>query len=346
LDKNQYFLKREVQKVTSQFPAKVVHGGIIKRLRENKGGDYIDFSASMNPFPPEVHWEPDLSLLAEYPDDSYERLKESLARIIRRNVDEICVGNGSVEIIRSFCHAIISPGDRVHIRPPTFGEYGLSAQIAGGVCSPEEHGAVVRFLCNPNNPDGRLVMKKELEDILGLFKQNREMLFLDEAFIELSDPGQSMIHHRSPNLFVLRSLTKSFSVPGLRIGFGVGDPALIETIETIRPPWSVNAFAEDFTLKALCHYGDLEESRRRIHRERVWLEGEFDRLGISYLPSSTNFILMDLSRDAGQVVGDLLKRGILVRDCSSFGLPTSIRVAVRNREENGRLVEALERCLH
>jgi threonine-phosphate decarboxylase len=332
--------------VKSQVPAKVVHGGIIKRLREGKGGEYIDFSASMNPFPPEVPWKPDLSLLADYPDDSYERLKESLARIIRRKVEEICVGNGSVEIIRSFCHAVISPGDRVDIRPPTFGEYALSAEIAGGVCSSAENGAVVRFLCNPNNPDGHLVMKEELEDILARSERNKQMLFLDEAFIELSDPGQSMIHHPSPGLFVLRSLTKSFSVPGLRIGFGVGDPALIEKIETIRPPWSLNAFAEDFTLEALCHYGELEESRRRIHRERVWLQGEFDRLGISYLPSSTNFILMDLLRDAGQVAGDLLKRGILVRDCTSFGLPTSIRVAVRSREENVRLVEALERCLH
>jgi threonine-phosphate decarboxylase len=346
LVKNQQILKRGVPIVKSHLPAKVVHGGIIKRLQESRGGEYLDFSANLNPFPPEIPWKPDFSLVSHYPDDSYHQLKESIARLFRIKEEEICVGNGSVEIIRSFCHAVLSPGDRVTVKPPTFGEYALSAAIAGGSAVPEDGDAVVRFLCNPNNPDGLLVMREELDDILAGCERRRQLLFLDEAFIELADPGQSMIRRSSPFLFVLRSLTKSFAVPGLRIGFGVGDPDLIAKIEMIRPPWTLNAFAEDYALKALEQYDGLEESRRRIRIEREWLQHELDRLGLPYTPSSTNFILIDLCRNAGAVAGAMLEQGILVLDCASFGLTGSIRIAVRRREENIRLMEALEKCLH
>ena len=171
------------------------------------------------------------------------------------------------------------------------------------------------------------------------------MLFLDEAFIELSDPAESLIDIHDDHLFLIRSLTKSFAVPGLRFGYGFGDPGLVARIEVARPPWSVNAYAESFAISAFHHYKDLEQSRARIAEEREWVSGECTNLGLGVHPSSANFLLLDVKTPAPALCQRLLAHDILVRDCSSFGLPFSIRVAIRSRVENRRLIDALSVCL-
>lgn len=327
------------------IPQKVIHGDRIIRLREITGKKLLDFGANLNPFPPEIGWNPDASLLASYPDDSYHRLKETIARQVARDIEEICVGNGSVEIIRSFCYAALSVGDAVYTPHPTFGEYLFSARLAGASETADPEEAKVRFLCNPNNPTGRLLPRAHVIELLRQAERRDQILFIDEAFIDLSDPAQSVIDIRSPHLFVLRSLTKSFAVPGLRVGFGCGEEEIASAIEAIRPPWTVNSFAEDFAVRCLARSDDLERSRTAIAAEREWLANAFDRLGLAYHPSATNFILLDLDAPAADLAECLLARGVVVRDCTSFGLPKSIRVAVRTREENRQLVGALEVCV-
>jgi threonine-phosphate decarboxylase len=203
----------------------------------------------------------------------------------------------------------------------------------------------VHFLCNPNNPTGLLTKKERTLVLLDEVKHHKGMLFCDEAFIELSDPDQSAADVRDPSLFVLRSLTKSFAVPGIRFGYGFGDPDLVKKIETARSPWSVNAFAESYAFEALVHMDELKESRSMIERERLWLSSEISALGLHAHPSSANYLLAECGRSAKSLCDDLILRDILVRDCTSFGLPTSIRVAVRTREENIRLIEALAACV-
>jgi threonine-phosphate decarboxylase len=171
------------------------------------------------------------------------------------------------------------------------------------------------------------------------------LLFCDEAFIELSDPKQSLADVRDPHLFVLHSLTKSFSVPGIRFGYGFGDPDLIEKIEITRPPWCVNAFAEAFAHEAFRHWDKLAESRAAIAQEREWLTTHINLIGLHCNPSSANFILVDCGKAVGPLCKALLHHDILVRDCSSFGLPDCIRVAVRTRQENRILMEALSSCV-
>ncbi len=328
------------------IPKKVVHGDRIIRLRKITGKKLLDFGANLNPFPPEIGWKPDASLLASYPDDSYHRLKETIARLVVRDIDEICVGNGSVEIIRSFCYAALSQGDGVYIPHPTFGEYLFSARLAGAGETADPDEAKVRFLCNPNNPTGTLLPRAHVIELLRKAERRDQILCIDEAFIDLSDPSQSVIDISSPHLFVLRSLTKSFAVPGLRVGFGCGDGDLVAAIEAIRPPWTVNSFAEDFAVRCLARSEELKKSRKSITAEREWLTNAFDEIGIAHRPSDTNFILLDLSKPAADLAECLLARGVVVRDCTSFGLPQSIRVAVRTHKENQQLVGALEACVH
>lgn len=329
--------------MNGSFPEKVLHGGKIKQIRTDTGRAVIDFSANLNPFTPPV--SPDFSpdLLDSYPDDRYMAVKEAISARFNRPVDEIAVGNGSIELIRVFCLATLSPGKGVKIENPTFGEYELSARLAGAhPASPGER-AVVRFICNPNNPTGELLPRGDILDAVE--GCGRGHLFVDEAFIELSDPVQSVADVRDPALFVLRSLTKCFSVPGIRFGYAFGEPGLVRKVETIRPPWSVNSFAEQYALAAFRVFDLLESSRKKIARERGWLIRELSRFSLTIHPSAANFLLLTFPSDVTSLCGRLLEGGILVRDCHSFGLPDSIRIAIRTRDENRRLIEVLERCL-
>jgi threonine-phosphate decarboxylase len=329
------------------FPKREVHGGTGKREREKNRNNVLDFSASTNPFPPSFEWHCDPDILAYYPDDGYAELKSRISATFRRPSDEICVGNGSIELIRIFCSvALRGKGKTFFTESPTFGEYALSARLAGGKRADTPQKTDVSFICNPNNPTGILQKKNEMLYHLEEMKSHDGLLFSDEAFIELSDPAQSIVDERDPNLFVLHSLTKSFSVPGIRFGYGFGNPDIIEKIEITRPPWSVNAFAEAYAMEAFRHIGELTVSRAAIVQQRDRLTAGIEDLGMHCNPSSANYILVEYGHEVSSLCARLSNHGVLVRDCTSFGLPTCIRIAVRTRDENLVLLEALSACMH
>jgi threonine-phosphate decarboxylase len=340
-------LEKERILMAVDFPKRVVHGGTGKLQREKTHKNVLDFSASVNPFPPEIKWHCDPADLTYYPDDSYSELKTRISSVFHRDPSEICVGNGSIEIIRVFSNVALgrgTSGRHYYIAPPTFGEYELSARLAGATRTIDPNCADVTYFCNPNNPTGTLTPKADLLSRLDRIT-NGGILFCDEAFIGLADPRESLADVRSQNLFVLHSLTKTFSVPGLRIGFGFGDPDLVEKIETARSPWCVNAYAEAFAMEALLHLEDLAASRASIATERDWLITGITAIGLNCCPSSVNYILVECGRDVSALCSALVGQNILVRDCTSFGLPTCIRVAVRTRDENSQLLEALVSCV-
>jgi threonine-phosphate decarboxylase len=331
------------------FPERVVHGGTGKLQRKITHKMVLDFSASVNPYPPLISWTPDPRDLSYYPDDSYAELKERIGKIFKRDPLEICVGNGSIELIRVFCSVVFRNSSRekkFFTDMPTFGEYALSARLAGAEQTPDAEHALVDFLCNPNNPSGTLIQKRDVLSRLQSRRDSGNFLFCDEAFIELSDPRESVSDICDPGLFVLRSLTKCFSVPGIRFGYGFGDAALIERIETARSPWTVNAFAESYAMEAFQHLDELAVSRSAISRERAWLTTEIMNLGLTNLPSSANFLLINCGKDVKDLCECLAEKGILVRDCTSFALPTYIRIAVRTHDENSQLIEVLGACVH
>ncbi|KAF5058114.1 Histidinol-phosphate aminotransferase [anaerobic digester metagenome] len=324
------------------IPPRAVHGGLARTEQREEG--WLDFSANLNPFAPRVPWTPRPECLEHYPDDRYPALKEAIARTFGRRDDEIAVGNGSVEVIRSFCQAALAPGDRVLIDRSTFGDYRVAAALAGARETVDPSCAAVRFLCNPNNPTGALLSRDEVGGVLdGLPEGGR--LFVDEAFMELAEPLASMVDSGDDRVFVLRSMTKAFAVPGIRIGFGFGAPDLVDRCERCRAPWSVNAFAEEFALAALRVYPALEESRERIRVERSLLGDGLARLGFEPMPAAANFICAKSPVPVSLLSSVLADRRIRVRDCASFGMPGHIRVAVRTRDENRQLLEGLGACL-
>ncbi|MDD1674612.1 MAG: histidinol-phosphate aminotransferase family protein, partial [Methanomicrobiales archaeon] len=318
--------------------------GKVRRERRHYKRDFIDFSANLNPFPPHFTWDVSPEILGSYPDEEYAELKERIGKVFSRKPEEIAVGNGSIELIRVFCSAVFEKGTRFFVQNPTFGEYTLSACLAGGVPAPTEKSRV-HFLCNPNNPTGTLQTRSQVIPSFRDIESSGGWMFLDEAFIDLADPAESCADVRSPALFVSRSLTKAFAVPGLRMGYGFGPVDLVERMEILRPPWSVNVYAEAFAFQAFLHFDELAASREAIHQERRFLAAELRERGLSYTPSDANYLLVALPIPATGFSACLAAQGMLVRDCTSFGLPSSIRIAVRRHEENLELLEALSRCL-
>ncbi|HJJ31520.1 MAG TPA: histidinol-phosphate transaminase [Methanocorpusculum sp.] len=327
--------------MSAEFPKKVFHGG--KTYSSADAADILNVSASLNPFAPQIPTDFSFADLGEYPDDSYAELKEKISSIFHRPADEICVGNGSAELMRVYCLA--ADGTNCRIDMPTFGEYELSAQLAGKkvVSYPEKWD--IRFICNPNNPTGTVLEHDEMLSIIDYSEKHNQQLFVDEAFMELAETDESVAGVSSENLFVLRSLTKAFAVPGLRFGFGFGPADLIEKMETIRPPWSVNSFAEKYAMAALDHYKDLQVSAKKITREREWIFDALESRHLPYFASKTNFVCINTGKSASEVTEKMLLQGIYVRDCTSFGLPENIRISVGRRDTNKHVLEVLDSCL-
>jgi len=276
----------------------------------------------------------------------------------------IVPGNGSSELIRLFAECCLEEGDTVLVPTPSFGEYTNQSMLAGGNAIKVDIGedglpiisdcmlahAKLLFLCNPNNPTGKLLSANQVTDLADRCEVSETFLLVDEAFIELSEPEES-VAALAPNresLFVMRSLTKSFGVPGLRLGFGVTNSRLAGILNLARIPWSIGSLAAAAAEYLLGCDEHLMRSRQIIKTEISWLQDSLRGLGLQPLPSSVNFILVDI-RPCG-LASDLLaertmREGVLVRDCQSFGLGKSyIRVAVRNRSENEQLIVALEKA--
>ena len=367
------FVRQETADITP-----CIHGG---RIAESGCEGVLDFSANLNPMgAPEVGTAAKIDERIEeeigrYPDNRYLRLRGAFADFVERysnspkyskkiTAENIIPANGSSEMIRLFAETVVRRGDRVIIPAPTFDEYAFQCQLFGatvqycdysqilGLTSTELSDASAVFLCNPNNPTGDLISRRDVMGLADRCSDHETFLFVDEAFIELADPAQSIAHAvlDSDFVLVLRSLTKVFAVPGLRIGFGIASRELAELLNRVRLVWNVGAPAEITGMRlmdASMKSDYLEQSIDLIRKEREYLtKGLIDR-GFTPLKSNINFILVDITdadMDSHELTQELLEHGVLVRDCTSFrNLGAGyVRVAVRTRQENQMLLRAVD----
>jgi threonine-phosphate decarboxylase len=324
----------------------------------------LDYSSNVNPlgFPNAVKKAINYTKIPTYPDHRSMQLKQALSKYLGIPIADITIGNGATEIIYDFCRAAISKS-KVLVVAPTFGEYEAASRLCGA--KPEffatlnlesdlekfiqkipKNGTV--FVCNPNNPTGELISKQSMTKIIRTAKAKSTRVFVDECFIELTQtPNQSVIDlvPKYQNLFVLRSMTKSFGLAGLRLGYAAGSKDLIAILNKIKVPWSVNGLAHQAGLAALSDGMFLAKTRRLIKSESRFLINSISKIdGFFCLDSATNFILIKTTQSAKSIQKKLLRKNILVRDCSNFrGLsPHYIRIAVRTHKENQKLVSALE----
>jgi threonine-phosphate decarboxylase len=342
------------------------HGGRAREAALSFSNEPLDFSASINPLGcPDISEVlcTEMERLGHYPDNTYMEFRRAAATYIGVDPVNIVPGNGSSEIIRLFAETTLNDGDRAIIPFPTFGEYENQSRLFGarterikldhngfvGLDNATLKDAKVLFICNPNNPTGLLLPKGRIEELARRCENSETFLLVDEAFIELSDPDQTVaaLAREMDYLVVMRSLTKSFGVPGLRLGYGVTNSTLSEIMNRARIPWSISSIASAAAVQLFKQTDHLNKARALVSAELVWLTDELERLGLKPQRSMVNFILVDIEPSglsSSELAMRMMAEGILIRDCQSFGLGERyIRVAVRDRDENTRLVAALKR---
>lgn len=354
----------------------LMHGGNIRQAADRFGIDadkIIDFSASVNPLGMPMRARKalikNLDILEFYPDTECKHIKESLSGYLRIPKENLLVGNGSIEII--FLIFMALRPKTVLIPIPTFGEYEKAASLFGakrvflkptrGLSINKDElfkgidSAQMVFICNPNNPTGSLIDYKTMSAIAERCKSKGVFLVVDEAFIDFlkNKWGGSLIRGvlKNERLLVIGSLTKFFAIAGLRLGYLAADSSIIGKISKFQSPWSVNAFAQLASTMILRDKNYINKSRRYIQKEKIFLFNELNKINFikAYKPSA-NFIFCKITCpkiSSGRLYEFCGKNAITIRDCSDFrGLDnTFIRVAVRKRQENKKLIRILKKAL-
>ena len=342
-----------------------VHGGI-NYTELNKLGippyGVLDFSVSINPFGPPPGISESLSSISleNYPDPESTELRTELAAKLGISPDNIVVGSGSTELIRLVTTAFLDRDDPVIIPVPTYGEYQIAGQLSGAQIIPQpvlrppdfrldidetiklirKHRPKIIFICNPNNPTGQYLSKQDLNNIMSNISDG--LIVLDEAYVAFTENAWTSTDLiDSGNLIILRSMTKDYALAGLRLGYALASEPIISILRRVLPPWNVNSVAQKAGILVLQSDMHLKGCFNKIKKSKKFLINELERLGFVIVPSQTNFFLVHVG-DATGFRQKLLSKGILVRDCTSFGLAEYIRLSLRSIPECQRLIEGIK----
>jgi threonine-phosphate decarboxylase len=355
------------------------HGGEILDAAGKSGfkrEEILDFSSSVNPLGPSKKAleaaKNSFKEIATYPDSNSNELRQAIAdHFDGLSKTNVIVGNGSTELMYLFAETFMKKGDTAVIPAPTFGEYESAVRKTGEtpkfvkldknfnvdatVFAHEMVGAKIVFLCNPNNPTSILIPSETLTGIIEKALEQDSLVFLDEDFLEFveNEKALSMINKIKayPNLFILRSFTKIFGLTGLRVGYGIASEEIINVLLCAKIPWNVNCLAQAAAVVALKDGEHLRVTRELIKNEKAFLSTELEKIkSFKVFPPDANFFFIDIHKSgltATELKNKLLRQGILIRDCTSFRELDEyfIRVAVKTREENERLIEALKRTV-
>ena len=298
-----------------------------------------------------------------YPDGGGFYLKRALAAKLGVGTDEIALGNGSNEILELVARTFLRPGDDAVMSEQAFVVYASVVQAAAGIPRAvplcdfthdlDAIAVAVRrstrlvFLGNPNNPTGTIYRRALFEKFLARMPRD-VVIVADDAYAEyVVDPDYPRtLDYRAPDrlLLTLRTFSKIYGLAGLRIGYGIGPAELIAAVDRIRQPFNVNSLAQIGALAALDDDEHVEKSRRTNRDGMESLEHAFTRLGLAFVPSQANFVLVRVGDGAG-VYERLLRQGVIVRPMGGYGFSQHVRVTVGTGEENARFVAALERAL-
>jgi histidinol-phosphate aminotransferase len=305
-----------------------------------------------------------LSQLHRYPDGSGYYLKEGLSRQLGVKSEQVLLGNGSNEIIELALRCFLSPGDEVVSPSPSFLVYGTAVQAVGGrnilvplkqftinlesmlqAISPRTRIIIVN---NPNNPTGTIIKRKNWEKFLKALPPDI-LILLDEAYIDFVDdpdcPDGLEYLASDKALLVLRTFSKAYGLAGLRIGYGVTRADLADYMNRVRQPFNVNSLGQAGALGALGDREFFEKTRSLVREGKLVLERGLKKLGLPYIPTQTNFILIKLPRKAQEVFEAMLHKGVIIRSMKSYGLEDYIRVNMGLPEENRLFLKALKEVL-
>lgn len=330
--------------------------------------DAIKLASNENPLGPSplalAAIQENLSTLHRYPDSHAYYLKEDLSRRLGLNPSQLILGNGSDEVLDFLVRALVPPGGEVLSTNHTFLMYGLLTQAVGGVFRevplkemrvdlPALARAVTDqtrliLVNNPNNPTGTAFLRPEWEKFLASMPPQVTVV-LDEAYIDFADDPrvpESLDYISEDRLLVgLRTFSKAYGLAGLRIGYGFGPSVLMDYLNRLRLPFNVNRLAQVAARAALTDELFLERTKAVVLEGRAWVCRELERLGLSYTPSQTNYILIGVNRPARDVYQAMLREGVIIRAMDEYGFSEHIRVNVGLPEENQRFIKTLAQVM-
>ena len=298
--------------------------------------------------------------LSLYPEGSGIRLREAIAKQWRIKPESVILGNGSNEIIELILHAFLNEGEEVITCKPSFLVYPLSVKVCNGklvevplnyytfdldaIAKRITPRTKIIFICNPNNPTGTIVDKEAVDRFMRELPHNVIVVF-DEAYVEFANTKRfPRTIKYIKNSVILRTFSKIYGLAGLRIGYGIASSEIIELLHKVRQPFNVNSLAQVAALAA------LDDETYRHHMISMVSEGkryfykEFYKLGLFYVPSEANFVLVKVG-DSNEVFQRLLRKGIIVRLMAEYELPEFIRVTVGTPYQNRKFIKTLREAL-
>lgn len=351
------------------------HGGQLRTLAARfhiHEESLLDFSASISPLPPDDALIDTLceslrkrKILTCYPDAEYAELKQTIAQYVGVDTGSICVGNGAMSLLTAAARAL--DVRRCLVLVPAFTEYKRALGISGTSCTTltlsatdgftidcdhvlaqlKATGAEAFLVANPQSPSGRIMPATQLRQLQQAASLHGVTTIVDEAFIDYA-PEESLSHAavQSGKLIVIRSISKFFAMPGLRVGFAVAHPNICSRIGAATPLWSVDSIAAEAARLALCDADSMKVTRTINAVERTWLIDQFRKIGITVFPTAANYLLIMVNetRDGLELWRRLIRDYcIVIRSCANFeGLNQQyFRVGVRAHSENQQLITAL-----
>jgi len=298
-----------------------------------------------------------------YPDSQGFYLKRKLAKRLNIEASSLVLGNGSDELIDIIVKTFVEEDEDIITAEATFLEYEIISSVLGrkvkkmplryfkydlgSIKKNIDHKTKLIFIANPNNPTGTYVTKYEIEDFMEGLPEN-VLLVLDEAydtFIDVDDYPDGLKYVKNKNVIVLKTFSKAYGLAGLRIGYAVARPELTSYMERARQPFNVNLLAQAAAIAALDDKKFLRRTRKTVLEGKNYIYDALKSLGVAYVPSVTNFILIDVGKNGVEVFKDMLKYGVIVRDMQQYGLKNFIRVTIGTKKENERFVRVFKKVI-
>ncbi len=312
----------------------------VVRFDQNTSPDPTEWAA---PFVPPV-----LPNLNEYPAASYRPLRESAGRYTGVDPEQVVPGAGVDELIILAARAFLSAGGRARGYTPTYPLYQIATEQQGASFeglsgpSPESgHGADLTWICVPNNPTGDRMPDVTIERTI---ETSPGIVVLDAAYAEFTNDRWGEWIGRYDHLLVLHTLSKGFGLAGIRVGYAIGNPALIDAIDRVRPPGSISTVSNTLAIAALSDPDRMRRSVDRLIAERERFRDRLAELGFQVPPSEANFLLVHVGQDAHTLATGLMREGLVVREFAHIPeLIDHLRFTVRSGTDNDRLINAIER---
>lgn len=356
-------VRKEVLNIPEYSPGMPVEE-VKRRLGLNTIYKMASNENPLGPSPKALQVMQDSCDLHLYPEKNSPDLKKALAEHWGVHEKQVVVGNGADDLILRITQTFLNPKERVLSSQNTFSQYRFAAEIMGGeyVTAPmknhrfhllqmkkriDEKTRLI-FICNPNNPTGTIVTREELNEFLHRLP-GEILVVLDEAYKEFVDDkeypqGERMLDEY-PQLILLRTFSKVYGLAGLRVGYALCQPQNAAYMERCGPPFAVNRLGQKMACISLQDTGHVQRSQELVWEQKAYLYHRLDQMGIDYLPTQANFLLIQTGYPAQEFFSALLAKGIIVRSGEPFGYPEAIRLTIGTFKENQLFLQAMEEIL-